>query len=325
MEELVSIVVPIYNVEKFIHRCIDSILQQSYKNTEIILVDDGSPDNCPKICDEYSRKDSRIKVLHKKNGGLSDARNAGIRIAKGKYIAFVDSDDSIEKDYIKQLYNTIRKADADISACGHTVRYENGRTIPHFSNNSFIVQREEALERVLYDDELCAATWAKLYKTKLFKNIKFPKGENFEDSSTTYKLILESNKVACDMKSQYNYLIRSNSIMTTPFSKKDLLLITSWDNMGEEILKIYPHLKNAVIRGKTYARISVLRRLIETKQKEKWLEKELRTEILAEKTNLLNDEKCPRRDKIAVILLLFGILPFKISWKAYCVVTGRVA
>ena len=108
-KELITIVIPVYKVEKYIDRCIKSVINQTYKNLEIILVDDGSPDNCPKICDEYAEKDKRIKVIHKKNGGLSDARNVGIEAAKGKYISFIDSDDWIEKDFIECLYKSIKK------------------------------------------------------------------------------------------------------------------------------------------------------------------------------------------------------------------------
>ena len=115
MEDLISIIIPVYKVEKYIYKCIDSVLNQTYKNLEIILVDDGSPDKCPEICEEYAKKDNRIKIIHKKNGGLSDARNAGLKVATGKYIGFVDSDDYIEKDMYQVLYNNIIKTNSDIS------------------------------------------------------------------------------------------------------------------------------------------------------------------------------------------------------------------
>ena len=117
MEQLVSIIVPIYNVEKYIKECIDSIINQTYKNLEIILVDDGSPDCCPKICDEYSKKDKRIKVIHKENGGLSSARNAGLDVAKGEYVSFIDSDDVVDEKFIETLYNLCIENNCDISEC----------------------------------------------------------------------------------------------------------------------------------------------------------------------------------------------------------------
>ena len=125
MEDLISVVVPIYNVENYIKKCVDSILSQTYKNLEIILVDDGSPDNCPQICDEYAQKDNRIKVIHKENGGLSDARNAGIDISKGKFITFIDSDDYIEKDYVEVLYNSIKENASDMAIGSHKAIYDN--------------------------------------------------------------------------------------------------------------------------------------------------------------------------------------------------------
>lgn len=324
---LISIIIPVYNVEDYFARCIDSVISQSYTNLEIILVDDGSPDRCPAICDEYSQRDERIIVIHKKNGGLSDARNAGIDRAKGRYVTFVDSDDYVDPDYISQLYKILVENNADISICGHTVRYSNGKIIPHYSDHVFTLNPEKTLEKILYDDELCTSAWAKLYKLELFDKIRFPKGENFEDSSTTYKLIMLSKTIACNMRSQYNYMIRPNSIMTEPFSEKKLLYIISWDNMGEAVLNEYPNLRSAVNRGRTYARLSILRQIaISKKTREtKKLGQKIRKEVLKTKTESLLDKKCPRRDKVAMVLLSFGMLPFGVSWRLYCLITGRSA
>ena len=140
MKKLISIVLPIYNVENYIEKCMESVLNQTYKNIEIILVDDGSPDNCPIICDQYVKEDNRVKVVHKENGGLSDARNAGIKVANGDYITFIDSDDYVDKDYVEFLYNTIEETDADIAIGGHRVIYDSGKIIemeliyPHGEN-----------------------------------------------------------------------------------------------------------------------------------------------------------------------------------------------
>ncbi len=125
MKDLITVVVPVYKVEKYIDRCVTSIINQTYKNLQIILVDDGSPDNCGKICDEYAKKDNRIEVIHKENGGLSDARNAGINIAKGKYIAFVDSDDYVANDYIEYMYKILKKENAKISICELQIVWKN--------------------------------------------------------------------------------------------------------------------------------------------------------------------------------------------------------
>ena len=206
-EPLISIVVPVYKVEKFLEKCIDSIINQTYKNLEIILVDDGSPDNCGKICDEYAKKDKRIKVIHQQNGGLSAARNTGITKATGKYISFIDSDDYIEKDYIELLYTTIKQSKADIAIGSHTVIYDTGTKLQKATGEKSILKPKEVLERILYDNNIDYSAWAKLYKIELFTNIKYPEGRLFEDAATTYKLIDISKKIAVNSKSIYNYII----------------------------------------------------------------------------------------------------------------------
>ena len=154
MEDLISVVVPIYNVENYIKKCVDSILSQTYKNLEIILVDDGSPDNCPQICDEYAQKDNRIKVIHKENGGLSDARNAGIDISKGKFITFIDSDDYIEKDYVEVLYNSIKENASDMAIGSHKAIYDNGTILNKETGEKSVLDSKNVLERILYDENI---------------------------------------------------------------------------------------------------------------------------------------------------------------------------
>ena len=201
MEDLITVVVPIYKVEKYLEKCIDSIIKQTYENLEIILVDDGSPDKCPQICDEYAKKDSRIKVIHKKNGGLSDARNAGIDIAKGEYITFVDSDDYIEKDYVEVLYDSIKENDSDMAIGSHKVIYENGTILNKETGEKSVLDAKTVLERILYDENIDLSAWAKLYKTELFEEIRYPKGRVFEDAATTYKLVDKSKKISIVSKS----------------------------------------------------------------------------------------------------------------------------
>lgn len=219
---LISIIIPVYKVEKYIHRCIDSVLNQTYKNIEVILVDDGSPDNCGIICDEYSQKDERIRVIHKKNGGLSDARNAGINTVSGEYIGFIDSDDWIENRYIEKLYRLINKYHADVSVCNFIrISYED-----EILNNNFKIEIKEytniqALEQY-YDKYYVqmVVAWGKLYKKSLFKDIKFPIGKIHEDEYITYKLIYRSNKIVLTTEPLYYYWQRSDSIMGSGFNIK---------------------------------------------------------------------------------------------------------
>ena len=181
MEKLVSIIVPVYNVEKYLSKCIDSILAQTYKNLEIILVDDGSKDNSGTICDEYSKKDKRIKIIHKPNGGISDVRNHGLKIATGDYIGFVDSDDYIAEDMFETLVSLLEKNDADISIVSF-YEYYNGKLIGVRENeNVEIMNKVEAIKELLIDRKIQSYTWNKLFKKELFDGLQFPVGKNFED------------------------------------------------------------------------------------------------------------------------------------------------
>ena len=140
--DLISVILPIYNVEPYLERAVDSIIKQTYRNIEIILVDDGSPDNCGNICDAYAKQDKRIIVIHKENGGLSDARNVGIKKASGKYITLVDSDDYVDDDYVEFLYSLIKNSGADMSICSHTVLYDNGTILTKATHELFVLDKK---------------------------------------------------------------------------------------------------------------------------------------------------------------------------------------
>ena len=211
IEELISVVVPIYKVEEFLPICIESIIRQSYKNLELILVDDGSPDLCPSICEKYKQVDSRIKVIHKKNGGLSDARNAGLKIAEGKWITFIDSDDYVGIDFLKELYRVAVVNETDISICDYsTVLNNHGRE--KRGTSELELSNIECLESMyhpkIHGMEFVA--WGKLYKTI------------HEDIFTTYKLIYAASKIAYSNYIGYFYRIRKDSIMTSDFNLKRL-------------------------------------------------------------------------------------------------------
>lgn len=212
---LVSIVVPVYNVEKYLKRCVDSIINQSYNNIEILLVDDGSTDSSGKICDDYLKKDSRIKVIHKQNGGLSDARNFGIDKSTGDYLSFIDSDDWIEKDMIMNLFNSIINEKSDISICRRYRVYDNQeKNVESFQTfpKSCAFNNIDGLNYLMsfcgYDMSVCD----KMFKSSLFYDVRFPFGKTCEDSFTTYKLFAKANKISYIDKPLYNYYYRVNSI-----------------------------------------------------------------------------------------------------------------
>ena len=220
----VSVVVPVYNVEEYLPECVESILRQSFSNFELILVDDGSPDNCGSICDSYAEKDSRVRVIHKKNGGLSDARNRGIEQAKGEFITFVDSDDIIYKDYLKYLYEAAQKYDADIVQGAITTHLDKLGSLSKDSHQQEydirLFSGEEAIRDYLTYRTHCSNSTFKLIRTTLFEGVRFPVGKYSEDEYTTYRLVLKSRKDVCLPMYIYYYRLREGSIVRSYSSRR---------------------------------------------------------------------------------------------------------
>lgn len=225
MNPKISVVVPVYKVEKYIDRCIASLIKQDFKYFEVILVDDGSPDNCGKICDKYAKKYDYITVLHKSNGGLSSARNAGIQVAKGEYLFFVDSDDWIAPQALSILYEIAINTDADIvSGSYQLAKSVNDKKIS--DNNVKIFKRDEALEYYLRRGMSNIISeypaWSKLYKRELFKSEEFPVGQLYEDVVTVFKLIKKVSKYAKTDKIIYYYFQNTTSITHNKFRMSDM-------------------------------------------------------------------------------------------------------
>lgn len=325
-KKIVSIIIPIYNVEMYLEKCIDSVLKQTYKNIEIILVNDGSTDNCKKMCDDFSKLDSRIKVFHKENGGLSDARNYGINNATGDYITFIDSDDYVKKDFIEKLYNAITTNKCDIAICGHEDLYPDRIKRYAFSEkyvNEKVMGKEETLKHMLYKDGYDVSAWAKLYKRSLFDEVLFPKGRLFEDAATTYKLIILSEKIVYINYIGYEYVIRKNSISNENFNERKLDLILSTNEMCDEIENLFPNLKDASIRRRVYANFSTLRFMNNVSNEYDEKIDEIIGTINKYKMNILLDRNTPKRDKCAILSLMFGKKLFFSMWNIYSYVSGR--
>lgn len=225
MQDLITLIVPIYMVEPYLNRCIKSLVTQTYQNLEIILVDDGSKDNCPAICDAWAKKDSRIRVIHRKNGGLSAARNSGIDAAKGEYLAFVDSDDFVSDEFIETLYQACKQTGSQIAQC----RYE------YVDGDKMTKDKEEVTEPMeVYsgkemikgmswrDGAYNVVAWNKLYHKSLFESVRYPKGRIHEDEATTHKLFYQAERVAFVYRFLYGYYTGGTSITRDKFSKKRL-------------------------------------------------------------------------------------------------------
>ena len=316
MQPLISVILPIYNIEKYLPYCMDSLFKQSYKNLEIIMVDDGSNKECSELCDYYAKKDQRVVVYHKENGGLSDARNYGIKRAKGEYITCIDPDDYFDYDYVKYLYDLVQKYDVKFSICQHRVKFDNGSVKDFGKNGEELIDSKICLERMLYHDVIDTSAWAKLYKKDLFDNIEYPKGRLFEDISTTYALMMKCKKIAVGYESKYNYIFHNNSIVNSNFNIKKLDLLEMTDKMATDVLKQYPDLDKAVLRRRVYSRFSTLNQMLNENGfiKEK---KEIIKFILDNKKSILKNKKAPKRDKIAIIILLLNYRLYRFFWLRY--------
>lgn len=249
---LISIIIPVYKVEKYLEKCIQSVINQTYENLQIILVDDGSPDNCGKICDEYAKKDHRIEVIHKSNGGLSDARNKGLEIAKGEYIGFVDSDDYIESDMYEVLYNLLKQYNVDVSICNFYTVSQGKIAIKNADNGIKEYNRIEILKEILLDNNIQSYAWNKLYKKELFNEIKYPVGKKYEDIGTTFYLLEKCNKVVVTGKPEYYYINRQDSIVNNVTETTIIdyieLIMQRYDYIEENIKELSSYNKDYLKR-----------------------------------------------------------------------------
>ena len=212
MKPQVSIIIPVYNVEKYLQQCLDSVLSQTYDNLEIVIVDDGSTDRSGNICDEYATFDERIAVFHTINKGLSAARNYGLDHCNGDYIAFIDSDDWMESETIELLTKAILSEDADIAVCGHFNEWKNYRNTQGIPESNDVSEGDAIIRDYLHGYGIGVEIWNKLYRSKLFVQIRFPEGRVFEDVATTYKLLDISDKLIRVPKPLIHYRMRNSSI-----------------------------------------------------------------------------------------------------------------
>lgn len=250
LDEMVSVIVPVYNVEAYLPRCVESILEQTYDRVEIILVDDGSLDRSGAICEDYEKRDPRIKVIHKRNGGLSDARNAGIEISTGSYLMFVDSDDWIREDCVALLVAAMQYGQTQISACAYlkTKEYKcdavgNGINIP---DGIEIWPIEEAYRHLFLNRGIDHSAWAKMFRRVLFEELRFPFGKMYEDQFVTYKLFHMAQKVSYIGEKLYYYFDRPGSIQNESFTERKMDELEAALECEKFIEANYPQLREEV-------------------------------------------------------------------------------
>lgn len=248
---LVSIIVPIYNVEPYLIRCLESISRQTLSDFEVILVDDGSPDKCGEICDSYAQKDARFKVIHQPNGGISNARNSGVKMAQGQYLGFVDPDDYIVADMYEKLLNEMIAKDTDIVICDH-FRLEKEGIIPrHSFAHDFVLDRNEAM-RLVASDRMSSYLWCKLYKRILFAQVQFPEGQDFEDLSVLHEIIHAAEKIAYIHDCLYYYFINPKGVIATLTVQKEYDHFMAWRQRRIFLKKLYPEFADYTYELFTY-------------------------------------------------------------------------
>lgn len=316
VNELVSVIVPVYNVEKYLNKCIDSLINQTYKNIEILLIDDGSTDKSGKICDSLKNKYKNIKVYHKENGGLSDSRNYGIEKAKGKYVMFIDSDDYIDCDFIQKLLYSLINNNSDI--CSGAKKYEHYSKITIINDgDGFSLSSKETLKKMILKQDIDNSVCDKIFKKELFDNIKFPENRYYEDIATTYKLMLNSVYISHVNHVYYHYVMRSNSISKEEFNYKqfDSLLFTM--QQKKDIVRIYPDLLLECNANYYLELMSTLRRINKSTNKKNFKveNKKIKKLFKVDFINIMKNPYIPIYKKIMAIFIYFNF--YKLLEKIY--------
>ena len=310
--DLISVIVPVYNVEPYLCRCVDSILAQTYENLEIILVDDGATDRSGAICDEYARKDPRIRVIHKENGGLSSARNAGIDGATGDYLAFVDSDDWIDPETYAYLLGLIKKYDVKLS---YTGRYDVEETTGE-KTLGLCPEKEEKIsstafvKRIFLWDNVDSAAWDKLCHRSLFENHRYPLGMVCEDVPVTYRVVIETDYVAVGSRPMYHYYHRSGSITKSQVSEKTFHLSQHtagvYAFIRENHPEIVPEARYLRVRSLSHALL-----VLETEGEKSWEKfpeeyQTSRRELRKHTAFLLTSKLFGGQERVTDLLLILG-------------------
>ena len=317
---IISIIVPVYNVREYLNDCLDSLMRQNYPKIEIILVDDGSTDGSGVDCDTIAKKDSRIKVVHQQNQGLSAARNRGIKEASGNYITFVDSDDAVSPDYVQYMFSLITKYQAKMAICAIREITVKGNEINYGADYvEKVMSTEETLGRMLREEGFNVSAYAKLYRRDLWDDVAFPEGSVHEDLGTTYKLVEKCPRIAYGEQPKYIYKKRELSISNSDFSDKKFDIIELTDKMCDDIEKLHPYLKNTTDLRRMHARFSVLRQMASKKLTpiQAGKEQEIVEYLKTNRKFVTKNPVATKRDKIAMQMLLANKEMFKIGWKAY--------
>lgn len=299
---LISVIVPVYNVKNYLHRCIDSIINQTYANLEIILIDDGSTDGSGQICDSYQSMDKRIKVYHKKNGGLSSARNLGLNKAVGEFVGFVDSDDYIKEDMYESLHNQMEDY-VDIVCCGTVLLFPAAMCrkpeLYGKAQKSVIYSNYEAVKELLLLKNLDFSSCNKLYRRELFQGVRFPERKICEDYPVIYELMKKSRNIVSNGKIKYCYCYRADSISKQEFKIRRMSYVLFTRDIMKDVIKNYPKLRKcaeALYIRSVVDTISYIQKCIHRDRYE-YIRRRLRKLLLVMYGNILLNQYIPERTK----------------------------
>lgn len=308
---MVSVIVPVYNVEKCLRRCIDSILRQTYTNFELILIDDGSTDGSGAICDEYARKDNRIKVIHRENGGLSAARNSGLEVMTGEYVTFIDSDDYVTDNYIEYMYTLMVENKGDISAVSHEMIFDDTENGLDLNENSVLSydQKDIIKELLKMTDAMGHMAWGKLYKEGLFNDIRYPEGKLYEDLAVIYDILLKADRVVVSDARLYKYYIRTGSIMQSSFDCDRYYEVDIIDEKMDMIERVYPDLKTLCRARRVYSYLKTVHRIMSSKNRSDFdaYQKELKHKIKKVGKGLIAEPGINKSLKVKLAAFKFGV------------------
>lgn len=307
---MISVIVPVYNVEQYLERCIRSIIGQTYHDIEIILVDDGSTDGSGEICDRYASQDARVSSFHKENGGLSSARNYGVRVAHGEFITFIDSDDCINENYISTLAEGC--TEKDISICFNSKIWdleEPDMKREQPEGNVETISSKEALYRFFHENNYVSA-WGKLYPAAFFEDIEFPTGRIYEDYATTYKAYAKAERILVHHVKYYYYTMRSNSITGQAFSEKNWDMLKAYDEVQAYLLEnaFDEKMHNAFCGSKIKGLLFLYYKIMISKDCKLYDEKlmELKSVIMKSKSKVLCSKDVDFKIKIALTVFLLN-------------------
>ena len=304
----ISIIVPVYRVEKYLPRCVDSILCQTFEDFELLLINDGSPDRCGELCEQYAKVDSRVRVIHKQNGGLSDARNTGVAASRAGLVAFVDGDDCIKPDMYEVLYRQLTGERADISVCGIIDCYPNGEcSLRCKEGEKLVLNDKEAIRLILQGEKFSVNATNKLFRKELFSQLPFPIGRHSEDAFIMVELFSRAKRVVFTTDAKYCYMHRKNSLTTSPFQVEDFDTVEAYSDNLAFIRLYYPDLTELAVFRYLWSYFYLLEKMAFSENlSQQGALKEVAHVLRRHTLTVLKNPYFTKKRKLSALLLLFS-------------------